>query len=764
MKTKITTCHSVPSIMMKRAIASRRKRAAYLRVGLAVGVFILMGMLTALIAAIHPSESASVDNKTNKDSKRKTAAMATYSKLPIAFEPNRGQSDKNVRFLAHAPGGLFYFCSDEIVVSLRKTAGFNSRSGELAVPPQGRATTPRDIVRMHFMEPNARPTMQGQELLPGKINYLLGNDSASWHTDLPTYAAISYHELYPGTTLTYKGTGGQLEGTYTIEPGGDPSRIRWRYDETETISVDSAGNLLVSFPGRDGNEGVTVTERTPVAWQEVGGRQQFRKVKYAVAPDKSIGFCVETYDLEHRLIIDPVLSYSTYFGGTENDFGNSVAVDPKGYAYITGYTESSDFPTVNPLQAVSGGVDDAFVTKFSPDGSEVIYSTYLGGSGQDIGHGIAVDDRGHAYITGETSSTDFPLAHPFQTIGGDGGFGFVAFVSKLRSNGSRLLFSTYLGGTGGFDTGYAIAVDDARNTYVTGQTLSSDFPTLHPIQPANGGATDAFVTKFTPRGSRLVYSTYLGGSNFDYGLGIAVKPGGGGAYITGYTASGDFPTANPLDATLDGFYDTFVTKLNRAGSALKYSTFLGGSGADFGSAVAVDAIGNAYITGITESIDFPTVNPIQAENAGSQDVFITKINPAGEGLVYSTYLGGSGLDRAFGIALNRAGEAYIAGDTFSTDFPVVDPIQAEAGGGGDDAILAKVNAAGSALVYSTYLGGTGTFEMAFGIAIDRFGSAYIAGTTNSPDFPNTRPGIRPPGPDTEPFIAKISESAAQPLP
>ena len=759
MKSKTRTCNSVIRTNIRNSIPSRWQLLRSRHFGLKLGV-VLTGALAALIAANDTSakEAESSSNKTWKDSKTKPDAMVNYAKLPVAFEPNAGQSDKKVRFLAHTPGGTFYFCSDQLLVSLRQSAGSKLQSGQPGKAAPVRVLAQRDVVGIQFIKANAVSPVRGQKSLPGKVNYLHGNDSASWHTNLPTYAEISYDDLYPGTRLTYQGTGGQIESTYTIEPGGDPSRIRWRYDGADSVSVDATGNLLIKLPSRSDGGIVSLTESTPIAWQNVDGRREPRKVRYAVASDKSIGFSVEDYDPSHRLTIDPVLSYSTYFGGaTDNDFGISVAVDRKGYAYITGYTLSSDFPTVNPLPGGRGALNEAFVTKFNQDGSEVIYSTYLGGNGQDIGRGIAVDSAGHAYVTGETSSTDFPLVHAFQTTGGNGGlFSFVAFVSKLRANGSALVFSTYLGGTSGYDIGYAIAVDDARNTFVTGQTLSSDFPTLNPIQAVNGGATDAFVTKFTRRGSQLVYSTYLGGSNFDYGLGIAVDRVGS-AHIAGYTFSGDFPTANPLQSTLSGVIDAFVTKINPAGSALQYSTFLGGTSSDFGNAIAVDASGDAYITGQTDSDDFPTANAFQPAYGGGQDAFIARLNRTGVALVYSTYLGGSGSERGFGIALNRAGEAYVTGDTFSTDFPVVDPIQGEAGGGGADAMVAKLNASGSALVYSTYLGGTGAFEMGNGIAVDQFGNAYIAGTTNSPDFPNTRPGIRPPGPDTEPFIAKISE-------
>src|SRR5208337_325915 len=373
-----------------------------------------------------------------------------------------------------------------------------------------------------------------------------------------------------------------------------------------------------------------------------------------------------------------------YLGGSHDDFGFGIAVDAAGNAYVTGFTQSTDFPTVNPLQATnkaaaSTGNDTAFVAKLNPAGSALVYSTYLGGSGYDRGYGIAADSAGNAYVTGETLSTDFPTVNPLQASlnGGEN-----AFVSKLNAVGSALVYSTYLGG--GDDQANGIAVDSSGNAYVTGATGSTDFPTVNPLQATNkaAGGTTVFVAKLNPTGSAPVYPTYLGGSRLDYGSGIAADSAGN-AYVTGFTQSTDFPTVDPFQSSYGGAEDAFVAKLNPAGSALVYSTYLGGSNEDNGFGIAVDAAGNAYVTGRTYSTDFPTVNPLQAtNNAVEGTAFVTKLNPAGSALAYSTYLGGSNTDFGYAIAVDAAGSAYVTG-------------------GGGDAFVAKLSLAPAAAGLST---------------------------------------------------------------
>jgi hypothetical protein len=386
------------------------------------------------------------------------------------------------------------------------------------------------------------------------------------------------------------------------------------------------------------------------------------------------------------------LVYSTYLGGSGTDQGIDIAVDAAGSAYVTGTTDSTNFPTTaGAFQAALAGTStDAFVTKLSPAGAALVYSTYLGGSGSDQGVGIAVDAGGSAYVTGLTGSANFPTASPIQAalVGSSD-----AFVTKLNPTGSApLVYSTYLGGSGA-EQGNRIAVDAAGSAYVTGTTDSLNFPTTAgAFQTASGGLDDAFVTKLTPAGSALAYSTYLGGSGTEQSFGIAVDSAGS-AYVTGTTDSPNFPTtAGAFDVTANGGFDAFVTKLTPAGSALVYSTYLGGSGSggDSGIGIAVDSAGNAYVTGETTSDDFPTASPVQAARGGGLDAFVTKLNPAGSALVYSTFLGGSNLDTGQGIAVDSGGNAYVAGFTSSPNFPTTTGAFDQTANGGDDTFVAKL--------------------------------------------------------------------------
>jgi hypothetical protein len=429
-------------------------------------------------------------------------------------------------------------------------------------------------------------------------------------------------------------------------------------------------------------------------------------------------------------------------------------VDSAGNAYVTGFTDSANFPTSSASQpSLGGGQQDAFVAKLNPSGTALVYSTYLGGSGQDNGTGIAVDSDGNAYVTGYTGSTNFPVRDALQAT--KSGL-FNAFVVKLDPTGA-LLYSTYLGGSVS-DYGSSIAVDSAGNAYVAGVATSPNFPRANAMQADLVGPSDAYVAKLNPSGTRLIYSTYLGGPGIDGAMSIAVDSEGS-AYLTGVTST--FPTtAGALQpAHAGGMFDAFVAKLNPSGTALVYSTHLGGSGVDRGFRIAVDNAGNAYVTGDTDSPDFPTVNALQPAIGGSSDAFVAKVNPSGTALVYSTYLGGSGIDGGTAIAVDGAGSAYVTGFTGSTNFPTASPLQQANAGGTWDAFVAKVNPSGSALEYSTYLGGSGT-DSGFGIAVDSGGNAYVMGVTDSTNFPTVGPLQATNGGGTsELFIAKISNSS-----
>jgi len=694
-----------------------------------------------------------------------TRVSQSYGKLPLHFEANQGQTHQDVRFLARGPGYSLYLTAGEAVLVLTQPNPDAKR--DLRSTPERRGTQPRGtpvVVRMSLVGAAPKPPASGREELPGKANYLIGKDPAKWRTNVPTYAKVHYREVYPGIDLVYYGNQRQLEYDFVVSPGADPERIVLGFQGGERLEINAEGELVLHAGGG------ALRQQKPVIYQEINGVRTKIEGRYVLKDAHRVGFQLAAYDQSRPLVIDPTLVYSTYLGGSISDDGYGIAVDAAGSAYVTGLAGSTDFPTASPLQAAYGGGGDAFVSKLNAAGSALLYSTYLGGSGEDYGYGIAVDADGSAYVTGGTTSTDFPTVNPLQAANGGG---TDAFVSKLDAAGSALLYSTYLGGSGG-DAGYGIAVDAAGSAHVTGATNSTDFPTANPLQAANGGGGDAFVSKLNAAGSALVYSTYLGGSGSELGVGIAVDAAGS-AYVTGQTTSTDFPTANPLQAASGGGTDAFVSKLDAAGCALLYSTYLGGSGGDGGAGIAVDAAGSAYVSGSTSSTNFPTANPLQAASGGGlTDAFVSKLNAAGSALLYSTYLGGSSRDAGRGIAVDAAGSAYVTGWTTSTNFPTASPLQS-AKAGFTDAFVSKLNAAGSALLYSTYLGGGFGDNYGLGIAVDAAGAAYVTGRTNSADFTAgcTAPctvlnatlndGARTPPPfASDAFVAKIADMSPTP--
>jgi uncharacterized protein (TIGR03437 family) len=448
------------------------------------------------------------------------------------------------------------------------------------------------------------------------------------------------------------------------------------------------------------------------------------------------------------------LIFSTYLGGGGDDLGNGIALDDAGSAYVTGDTRSSDFNTKNPLQAVNRGGLDAFISKLDPAGAALVYSTYLGGSGEDLAQGVALDASGNAYLTGYTTSNDFNTKSPIQPYSRGG---VEAFVTKIFADASDIAFNTFFGGNGS-DVGNAIAVDGNSNCYVTGGTTSSNFATRTPIQPNNGGGLDAFVAKFDPAGANLLYSTYLGGGFGDQGRGVVVDQTGS-AFIAGSTFSENFPTVSPFQTSNRGQGDAFVARLTPAGTSLSYSSYLGGTGGDEAAGIALDAAGNAFVVGNTASTDFNTKSPLQAASGGGQDAFVAKVDSNGSALLYSTYLGGNRTDLGNAIAVDPAGNAVITGATASLNFPVQGAFQTAYGGGDLDAFVAKLNPAGAALVFSTYLGGS-LADVGNGVAIDGLGNCYIAGVTGSPDFPAQSAIQAENRGGTDAFLAKVPTSGA----
>jgi hypothetical protein len=687
-----------------------------------------------------------------------------YGQLQLHFEANRGQTHEDVRFLARGPGYTFYLTAGEAVLVLARPnpdAKRDSRSApeRLSKQPQG---TPA-VLRMSLVGAASKPLVQGLEELPGKANYFIDNDPSKWRTNVPTYAKVHYRSVYPGIDLIYYGNQRQLEYDFVVAPGADPKTIVLGFQGADKLEIDAQGDLVVHAAGG------SVRQKKPFIYQEIDGIRREIEGAYILKSANQVGFKVAAYDRGQPLIIDPMLLYSTYLGGTGVDAGRAIAVDTSGNAYVTGETLSLDFPTtLGAFQPDNAGSSDAFVTKLNPTGSGVVYSTYLGGSADDQGLGIAVDNLliPNAYVTGRTNSPNFPTTPgAFDTTHNEGDD---AFVTKLDATGSALVYSTYLGGRAE-DKGNGIAVDGASNAYVIGTTISTDFPTTAGAFDTMLDGGDAFVTKLNAAGSALIYSTFLGGGGNDFGNAIALDPSGD-AYLTGQTASPDFPTtAGAVDTTFnDGGFDAFVTRLHASGSALVYSTFLGGSNVDFGLGIALDSSANAYVTGQTGSADFPTTPGAfqTAFGGGTEDAFVTKLNPAGSApLVYSSYLGGSSNDAGTGIAVDAALNAYVTGLTISPDFPTFNAIQATLAGA-FDAFVTKVNPPGTGLVWSTYLGGNSN-DFGNGIALDIFPSpnAYVTGLTGSANFPTT-PGAFDTtlGGPVDAFVAKIGDVVLPPPP
>ena len=473
---------------------------------------------------------------------RQLRLAEAYGKLPLGFEANSGQTNPQVKYLSRGPGYSLFLTDSEAVLALRGTAkGEPVRN--LFQGTREAATLDSDtaILRMKLLGANRAAAVTGLDELPGTSNYFIGDDPTRWRTNVANYGKVRFSGVYPGVDLLYYGNHRQLEYDFVVAPGAAPSAIRLDFSGAEQMQIDSTGELRLHT--RTGE----VRWHKPMLYQEIGGVRQTVDGRYVQQGKTVVTFEVHSYDHAYPLVIDPVLVYSTYLGGSNADgslffLPVGIAVDRNGNAYVTGGTGSPDFPTtVGSLQTAYGTNIDAFVTKFNPAGSTVVYSTYLGGNDSDAGDAIAVDSSGNAYITGQTRSADFPMANPFQaTLAAPFTGTADVFVTKLNPAGSALVYSTYLGGNGN-DSSKGIAVDNIGDVYIAGGTNSTNFPTANAFQSICHGCSDAFVAKFNSSGSALIYSTYLGGSKSESATGIAADSNGN-AYVTGGTSSSDFPT------------------------------------------------------------------------------------------------------------------------------------------------------------------------------------------------------------------------------
>jgi hypothetical protein len=692
------------------------------------------------------------------------ATMAKAGKLPLRFEANIGQSDDRVRFLSRGTGYTLFLTRDEAVLSLQQSRPVDSAQPAVPDPsqPPRQISGTAAVLRMQLLGSDSHGPVHGLRELPGKSNYLMGRDSQKWQQNVTSYASVQLEDVYPGVNLIYHGDQGQLEYDFALAAGADPQAIAMRFAGASHVSVDSAtGDLVLKIASQE------VRFHKPIAYQAKSiaenpsaAERTLVSARYVVDAHNRVSFKLGSYDRHQPLVIDPTLSYSTYLGGSGDDFTTSIAVDAAGSVYISGYTSSTNFPTTTGAYqtacAASCGTSDAFVTKFDPTGSSVIYSTYIGGTRTDFGNGIAIDAAGDAFLVGQTSSPDFPVTPgALQTTcaGTTCGSGEV-FVSELNPTGSALIYSTFLGGSA-IDQGNSIVLDSQNNAYITGYTQSTDFPTtLGAFQTTCSCAThpDAYVAEINPTGSALVFSTYLGGTAADVAYAL-VLDASANIYVVGYSQSTDFPvTAGAYQTTTGANSAGFVTKLNPTGTALIYSTYLGGTSTVTGTSceacatsIALDGAGDAYVSGLTAESTFPTTplcfqNTFKSTDKG-HDAFITEINPSGSGIVFSTYLGGAGDDGATGIAVDGSGNVWLKGNTKSTDFPVTGGAFQTASAGNFDHYVAELNPTGTALLFGTYLGGSG---VEFGgatkmLAIDSQNppNVYVTGYSSSTDFPTT---------------------------
>jgi hypothetical protein len=773
---------------------------------------LVSGFIAALVSAA--SVTGQVYQPANNAAVKKAQMAQNYGKLPLSFEANQGQAGKAVQFLSNGSGYSLFLTDSSAVLALTKPDASNAAPGHTVgkglKPVSPRQAGKIDVVRMALAGTNRATHVTGVDQLPGTANYFIGYDPAKWHSGVPTYARVKYAGVYPGIDLVYYGNQRQLEYDFVVAPGASPKPIRLEFAGAKKLDLTIDGDLTVSAANGQ------IAFHKPVIYQVKDGVRQPVDGQFAMLSKNAIGFTLGRYDHSKPLVIDPVLSYSTYLGGSLADGANGIAADSSGNAYVVGGTFSTNFPvTTGAFQPVNNEPSNfqcVFVTKLNPTGTALVYSTYLGGTGAnndaatqygDVGQGIAVDSAGDAYVTGLTQSTTFPITTgAYQIVNNSTlpGEIFNAFVTKLNPTGTALVYSTYLGG-GSLDYATAIAVDTLGNAYVTGKSTSGNFPTtagaFQVINHASTSFYNAFVTKLNPTGTALVYSTYLGGSGFGaQGAGIAVDSSGE-AYVTGTAASTDFPFTNGAFQTTNtaaanagpdnGGSNAFVTKLNPTGTALVYSTFLGGSTDDYGAGIALDSSGDAYVTGDAGSKDFPVAGSAyqSTNNAYANDAvnaFVTEVNPVGTGLVYSTFLGGSGIppqacgsdctesgsgDSGNAIAVDGMGNAYVTGDAISSNFPTssgaYQTVNNAAGYPatktfiGVNAFITKLNPGGSTLLYSTYLGGSSQ-DQGNGIALDGVGGVYVAGQTSSTNFPTTAGSyqIANAGGGSDAFIAKLA--------
>lgn len=703
----------------------------------------------------------------------RVSQAAEYGRVPLTFEVNKGQANPRAKFLVHGRGYTVHLTTDGMVLSLRTQQDPRSTSRSST---GSRTINGANVLEIRLQGANSKSAAVGEQLQPGIVNYFIGRDPANWRTNIPTYARVRYKNIYPGIDLVYHGNHQQLEYDFELQAGSRPEQIAFEIRGANSARLDGSGNLIIKLNGS------TLQVLCPVVYQMRQGERVPVKGAYFMKDPTHLGFRISEYDRSQALVIDPVLAYSTYLGGSGTDTAGGMAVDSTGNLYLTGYTDSDDFPL--GTSGLPANAYHVFVSKLDASGSNLLFTDFIGGNGDDTGVGLVLDRSNGVFVTGSTTSSNFPVVNGYQQTQPGPYTGFLTHVSQ---DGSSLLYSTYLGGSS-FDQPMSIAINHSGQVYVAGVTMSRDYPTANAFQgsvsPNQGGnyGDYGFITKFSEDGSSLIYSTYLAGnSNVIQTCGSTTcwpEPytdltaisldANDNLYVTGTTNTYNFPTTSGAylvsNSTDGNAYVSYVTKLTSAGG-LGYSTYFYGSSSDWisTSSIAVDSTGSAYVTGMAASDGtFPiTVTSIcdpEVNGSACGYAFATKFDPAGSTLLYSTFLGPYNYASPYTILLDSQMNAYILANTMSPLYQTLNPVEGYRNG--FDVLLVEISADATAQLFSTYLGGSGD-ETPSGMALDTEENVYIAGSTGSSDFPVTQGAFQTQfAGNGDTFLAKIFTGTA----
>jgi hypothetical protein len=736
----------------------------------------LSWMLFSLVAAVSLAQHSSAQSSTLGATVPTPRIYEKYATLPLTFEPNQGQTNSQVKFLSRGKGYTAFLTAGGIVLFLRPNQPVPVQQANNAAASNQSQPPVNTTLQFKLLGAAQNPSVIGEDPQAGRVNYFIGKDPTKWHVNVPTYARVRYKNVYPGIDLIYYGNSQQLEYDFAISPGADPGQIQFEITGARLISLDAAGNLVLETNGGE------LHFQSPVIYQESNGLRVPVPGNYVLNDSTHIGFYIAQHDQAKPLVIDPTLVYSTYLGGVGDDQSTGIAVDSTGSVYVEGYTDSADF-LLTTIGSPSTDTDHVFVAKLDPTGSSLIYADYIGGSNPDYGVGLALDSANNVYVTGSTTSSDFPMVNAYQVVEPGS---YNGFVTKISADGSSLVYSTYLGGSG-FDQPAGVAVDALGEAYIAGSTTSQNFPVVNAYQNAalanQGGlyGTYGFVTKFTADGSSLAYSTYLAGNqNVVQDCGSPCWPtpyttisavaldANASAYVGGTTNTSNFPATSGAYLTTNSTQPDatigFVSKFASAGS-LDYSTYLyGTSGNPIGiGAIAVDGSGSAYVAGTVSSDGtFPITSTSICDpgvyGSACSYTFVSKFDPTASTLLYSTFLGPNNYASPQSIALDAGDDAYVLATTESATYGTNNGMEGYSGGW--DMLLFELDASATTEVFATYLGASGD-EFASGMALDADGSIYVAGSTDSSDLPVTQGTFQNLlGGNTDAFVMKIGSNSA----